>query len=110
MAPGGSGPARGDRRERRSAADGAGRRRAFEHGFGHEVVGEGPCLAGRGVEAVAEDGGERAEEGGADGLVVAGPYPVAGVPGTEGAGGGEECVEAGHGPRGRRKVVGAPDL
>src|SRR5712691_11234150 len=73
-----------------SAPDGPGRRRAFEHGLGNKVVGEGPRLACGGVEAVAKDGCERGEEGGSDGLVVGGPYPVAGMPGSESAGVGEK--------------------
>src|SRR5260370_27853008 len=89
---------------------GPGRRRPFEYRLGREVVGKGPRLAGRGVEAVAEDGGERVEERGTDGLVVASPYPVAGVPGSQGAGVAEK------GRRGRAclhdlgELLGEPDL
>src|SRR5712692_111665 len=48
---------------RRSAADGPGRSRAFEHGLGNKVVGKDPGFAGGGVEAVAKDSGEGGEEG-----------------------------------------------
>src|SRR6266567_326720 len=93
-----------------SAADGPGCGRAFEHGLGNKVVGEGPCLACGGVEAVAKDGCERGQEGGFDGLVVGGPDPVAGVPGSEGTGVGEKFVEAGHGPHDLGQLLGEPGL
>ena len=78
------------------AADGPGSGGAFEHGFGDKVVGERPRLARGGVEAVAKDGPERGEEGVAEGLVVGRPDSIANVPGSQGAGVGEQFVEAGH--------------
>jgi hypothetical protein len=57
------------------AADGPGHRGAFQHRLGHDVEGENPGLAGRGVELLAQDARERGDEGIADGLVVDGASP-----------------------------------
>ena len=63
-----------------------------------------------GVEAVAKDGRERGEEGGAEGLVVGGPYPVGNVPGSKGSGVDEKLVEARHGLDDLSELFGEPDL
>ena len=93
-----------------SAADGPGRGRALEHGLGNKVVGKGPSLACGGGEAVAKDGRERGEEGGAKGLVVGGPYPVGNVPGSKGSGVDEKLVVAGLGLDDLSELFGEPDL
>src|SRR6516165_186946 len=76
------GPLTGHLAGRLRAPDRPGRRRALEHGLGHQVVRGGPSLTRRRVEAVTQDGGERGEEGVFDGPVVGGPHPVTRVPGA----------------------------
>jgi len=92
------------------APDRPGRRRAVEHGLGHQVVADGPSLAGRRVEAVTQDGGERGEEGVFDGPVVGDPHPIADVPRAQRAGVTEQLGQPRHGPHDLGELLGEPDL